>query len=151
MSFYFVHDADSRAERVERHSNQIILPHFGITSFYFFVSYPRHFHLDGSKTCFFDRILSFYHSTLELYSEKIIVQYSLKKRVILISHIFRNCHYKINLFFCFIFFSLYGFLCLQFFSSKSFVVDGSKGIVLCQKRCICWMDKQHICLAHARI
>lgn len=145
------HDADSRAERVERHSNQIILPHFGITSSYFFVSYPRHFHLDGSKTCFFSRILSFYLSTLELYSEKIIVQYSSKKTCYIDFAYFSNRLYKINLFFCFIFFSLYGFLCLQFFSSKSFVVDGSKGIVLCQKRCICWMHKQHICFAHARI
>ena len=122
-----------------------------ITSSFFFVSYPRHFHLDGSKTCFFSRILSFYLSTLELYSEKIIVQYSSKKTCYIDFAYFSNRLYKINLFFCFIFFSLYGFLCLQFFSSKSFVVDGSKGIVLCQKRCICWMHKQRICLAHARI
>ena len=94
---------------------------------------------------------AFYLSTLELYSEKIIVQYSSKKTCYIDFAYFSNRLYKINLFFCFIFFPLYGFLCLQFFSSKSFVVDGSKGIVLCQKRCICWMHKQHICLAHARI
>ena len=64
---------------------------------------------------------------------------------------FSNRLCKINLFFCFIFFSLHVFLCLQFFSSKSFVVAGSKGIVLCQKRCICCRHKQHICFAHARI
>ena len=114
ISIYFVHDADSRAERVERHSNQIILPHFGITSFYFFVSYPRHFHLDGSKTCFFSRILSFYLSTLELYSEKIFVQYSLKKRVILISHIFRIGSTK-STFFLFYIFSPIRFLVLTIF------------------------------------
>lgn len=59
---------------------------------------------DGSKTCFFSRILSFYLSTLELYSEKIIVQYSLKKRVILISHIFRIGSTKSTFFLFYIFF-----------------------------------------------
>ena len=55
-------------------------------------------------------------STLELYSEKIIVQYSLKKRVILISHIFRIGSTK-STFFSVLYFFPYTVSCAYNFSA----------------------------------